>query len=239
MLSSDGTSWDWTLFRRSPAYGRSHWVQRWFTAFSRHSGLNAARDASLRLAPACRRRESDYLDAHERYVRESLAYKRATAYVDGTKNFRRTVLFANSGRFDMKFLFLVRDGRGFARSYRRVYQLGEEGLAIAAQNWARGIERMDVVSRRFGGLPVMWVRYEDLCRDFDATMTRLFDFIGVPHEPDILSLSPQQHVHGNNMRFRFDGRIKESLAWRTELSDSEIAMLNERMKAGLERFDYL
>lgn len=239
MLGEDGKSWDLSLFRREPLYSTRRPVHRQVVRFSYHPRVNRLRDLAVRMNPAWGSAEARFMAAHEEYMQKSLECKRASVYVDGTKSFRRAALMAASPRVHLKVLYLVRDGRGFARSYARVRNLPSPGLRAGARLWMNGLLRIDTLLARYPHVPVLWVRYEDICRDFEATFRSIFDFAGVAPEPGLTAHIGRHHVLGNNIRFKFDGTIRESRAWRDELTPSEFEELTELMRPGLERFDYL
>lgn len=74
------------------------------------------------------------------------------------------------------------------------------------------------------------VRYEDLCRDTSAAMTRLLQFSGLDYDERILDFEqPVEHTIAGN-RVRFGGKMKairEDLAWQSELSDDELQVVTD------------
>jgi hypothetical protein len=155
-------------------------------------------------------------------------------FLDGSKEPNRLKYLIDSGFWDVKAVHLVRDGRGFA--YSRVRRLLKKWPGLknrrtiirkAAVTWRRVNEACQLV---LAGLPrEAWVRirYEDLCRDPQATLLSVFGLIGErpPSAPDDFR-SIDHHILGNVMRLG-EGRIALDEGWHTGLSAEELELYDE------------
>jgi len=240
MLNADKVSWNRDLFIHTPQYSRTAILQRILSAGWSHRGWHAIRSAFCRAVPSLRKTEEEFIDAQAKFVANCLKWKKATVYVDGTKAFPRAELFARSGRFQMQTIHLVRDGRAFCNSFVKNQKLGKQGLAKAAQVWVKHVRETRMFHRRFPEIPMLEVRYEDICRDFTKTMHTVCEFLDVPWEEGFEKrVDAPCHVRGNRMRGTFDGTIVEDFSWREQLGADEIETINAKMHSELQCFAYL
>jgi hypothetical protein len=158
---------------------------------------------------------------------------------------------------DLKVIIMVRDGRDVACSMRVRF---EESLGGPEAAFAHGVARWhdeNMLWLRHADQPgLLMVRYEDLVKQFEPTITRIAEFLEETCEPALLEFhrSKKNYLHharvdtapaptqANINQFRnwqvhqplFDG----SGRWRTEMSEDERAFF--KVKAGdlLIRFGY-
>ena len=139
----------------------------------------------------------------------------------------------------MKVIHLVRDGRGFCFSYLKNNGLERRQLPQAAHAWRKEITAVDRFLARCPQVPVLNVRYEDLCEDLPETLRRVCAFLEVPYETAMESPEvPECHVLGNRMRMTFSGKVQQCLRWQKEFTAQEIDFLNRQLGATLERYRY-
>jgi hypothetical protein len=230
LLRADGQDWDPTLFAPHPTYSRLGLVDR---ALARLSSKVRS------LVPAWHRQDQTFVEAHIRFMENSLRERQARIYLDGSKSVRRALLFAASPQVRMKVIHLVRDGRGFCFSYLKNRSLARTDLPLAARAWNDNIKAIDRFQARLPLIPILDVRYEDLCRDLPTTLQRVCQFLEVPYEPGLENCEARPcHVLGNRMRLRFSGQVEECLRWQREFSSAEIDYLNRTLGEGLERYHY-
>jgi hypothetical protein len=136
--------------------------------------------------------------------------------VDSSKSGIHVKYHLRNPRFAVKMIWLVRDGRGVARSLMRNQRFS---MQRAAREWRRTNEEAQAIVGRLGERQWTRVRYEDLCRDPDATLRRLWAFIGVP--PAALG-EVEQHVLGHTTRFSASAPISLDEKWRAELSAGDL-----------------
>jgi hypothetical protein len=138
---------------------------------------------------------------------------------------------------DLVFVQMIRDGRDMALSgnqgqLRRYYQplYGETlppDLAVpAARLWAKAnLEAADWCRQHIAGRHWL-LRYEDLCRDPQATLQAMFDFLGAALPPVLLE--------------RLAGSVKPSAGigrWR-QLDPAKARAITEAAAPALARFGY-
>jgi hypothetical protein len=239
LLDADGKSWNAELFAPYPTYCRFEPVDRALGRLWSNGALGFAQDC-LRALPHWQRQDRAFVAAHLRFMENSLRLRQARIYLDGAKSVRRAVLFAAAPQVSMKVIHLVRDGRGFCFSYLKNRKLPRTHLPLAARVWHNSIQAIDRFQARFPHIPVLNLRYEDLCRDLPATLLRVCRFLDVPYEPALESASSARpcHVLGNRMRLNFSGQVEECLRWQRELAPAEIHFLNRMLGRDLDRYQY-
>jgi len=234
MRLPDDTGWDRQLFMRVPCFSRNALIQGMLGS-ARFAG--ASRDRLISLIPAYRDIRDRFLEAQLQFFANARSFAGAPIYLDGTKSLRRAQLFAADGRCEMKALFLIRDGRGFCASYLK--NTGRQSLAEAAKRWLAHIVRVDRFARAFPSIPLLTVRYEDLCRSTEETMRTICRFLGIRYENPGDGTMKEAHVLGNRMRRTFSGAIVEDVSWQRKLDPESQRRLTSIMEGQLARFGYL
>jgi hypothetical protein len=96
-------------------------------------------------------------------------------------------------------------------------------MAGAAYEWRRSNEEAEHILCRLDKSQWIEVRYEDLCRDTENTLVRLFEFLGV--NPDKRSRdfrTVEHHVVGNGMRLDTASQISLDERWKSILTSQEL-----------------
>ena len=235
MRLPDDTGWDRQLFMRVPCFSPNGLVQG-LLGSARY--VSASRERLINLIPAYRDIRDRFLEAQLQFFANARRLTGAPIYLDGTKSLRRAQLFAADGRCEMKALFLIRDGRGFCASYLKNTRR-RPSLTEAAKRWLAHIVRVDRFAKGFPSVPLLTVRYEDLCRSTEDTVRRICQFLEVPYENLGAGTTKEAHVLGNRMRRTFSGAIVEDVSWQQKLDGDSQSRLTSIMQGQLERFGYL
>jgi hypothetical protein len=157
-------------------------------------------------------------------------------FVDSSKTGLQLKYLLESPVLDVKVLRLVRDGRGVALSYRTA-----DGLSVpdAAYAWRRSNEEAETIVEHLS--PDRWfdLRYEDLCRDPEATMQGVFRFVGA--EPFALhqaaSVEPP-HLLGNDKARSSIGDVRLDERWRRVLTSADLQAFDRVAGPLNRRFGY-
>jgi hypothetical protein len=238
-LGSDGKQWDPSLFVPYPTYSRFALVDSALGRLWSKGSVHFAQNCLRCLVPWCRRQDSTFLAAHVQFMKNSLQMRQARVYVDGSKSVRRANLFASCAAVRMKVMHLIRDGRGYCFSHLRSKALPIKELPAAAGDWLKNIEAVDRFHARWPQIPMLEVRYEDLCQDLPGTMRRVCQFLEVPYDPAVERPDARTcHILGNSMRLNFSGQVQQSLRWQQEFAPEQIRFLNRVLGPSLERFRY-
>lgn len=227
--------WDKRLFVQVPTLSRNPILRSLlgsprFESVLRHRIISAV--------PAWGGLRDRFLEAQLQFFANARQLAHASIYLDGTKSIPRAQLFARSGASDMKVLHLLRDGRGFSASCVR-HMDSKPSLTEAAKIWMDYISAVDKFAKSFPSVPVLSVRYEDLCRNTVATVDRICGFLEIPSEDLTVGTMDGMHVLGNRMRRNFNGAIVEDTSWKERLDPATQTHLTSLMRKQLERFGYL
>jgi hypothetical protein len=190
------------------------------------------RSAALALLPGARREMREILERNRLLAETACALRGAEVFLDGSKDPVRLKYLMESGGWRPRVIHLVRDGRGFALSYMRIYGCAME---TAAREWRATNEECRELRRRLPAASWLQLRYEDVCRDPDAALRKCFSLVG-QNAPtaarDFRAI--EHHIVGNAMRLRPDAKIELNEKWRTELGKADLATF-ERVAGGLNR----
>jgi hypothetical protein len=181
--------------------------------------LELARDAGLALSGAARA----HLDRHQRLtaaLAESvLECSGNSVLIDSSKLGVHLKYHLRNPRFDVKVVWVVRDGRAVARSLMQ-----NEGVSAreAARQWRRFHDEAEAVVRRLERSQWRQVRYETFCADPDGTLGELWRFMGLPPARAGALPARERHVLGHTTRLEgaSSPRLKEK--WRSELSVADL-----------------
>jgi len=191
--------------------------------------LESIRDALTAAIPGHRARMRTIAERNRVFAEVVLELTRARVFVDASKERMRPLhLFRLLGpAMDVRVIHLVRDVRGVVESaIRRAKKPGLDPES-AARNWA-GTNA--IILRNLDAIPPerrITVRYEDLCRDPDATLAGLFGFCGVDpsiHVADVAGT--EQHLLGNRMRLGGVEEIRLDERWRAALDGRDLAAIS-------------
>jgi hypothetical protein len=234
--------WDRDLFRLLPRLDRSRWRNVVLNSYRHRLPL---RDRVIRSLPPYAERLRRFVDAHLDFMRRAMRIECADLYVDGTKNLRRAELLAGCAAVALQAVHFVRDGRGVC--YSRLKALKGDtaprdgDLREFAAEWQGYLALVDLFARRHPQVPLLTIRYEDLCADPAATLARICGFLGMDYDPGMPGPARRPfHVLGNTMRkSAFTGEIREDLRWVEGFSRSQTARLGTLMARELSRFGYV
>jgi hypothetical protein len=224
------------------ASGATPYVSRLLRPLHRGPLLEALRDGLLAVAPSWRRSLASIQARNAALVQSVLAVTGADVIVDSSKTGLRLKYLLRNPSLDVRVIRLIRDGRGVALTYMdpsgfadardptlRGGGIGRENSAYvmdmrrAAELWRRSNEEAEAVLRTVPPERAIRVRYEDLCRDTDATLARLFEFIGVDSGGRCRDFrNVEQHVVGNGMRFDTDSSVRLDDRWSSVLSAADL-----------------
>jgi hypothetical protein len=150
-------------------------------------------------------------------------------FLDGSKDSARLLHFLRARFWDIRVIYLQRDGRGVANSFRR-----HEGLGYpdAVAYWRRTVRELRHMRARLDDAVVFDLRYEDLCRDPDAMLARIFRWLDL--EPAPVGTARQSHILGNRMRLSGAAEIRVDEGWKQALSEGDFRVFRD-MGADLNR----
>lgn len=235
MRLPDGARWDKQLFVQVPHFSRKPLLRSLLHSPRLECGL---RHGFIGVIPPYRAIRDRFLDAQLQFFANARRLSGASIYLDGTKSIRRAQLFARDDRSELKALHLVRDGRGFCASYVKNMR-PVPSWSDAAKAWVSYVVQVDQFSSAFPAVPVLVVRYEDMCRATAETVRAVCQFLEIPYEEPGADMMKDAHILGNRMRRTFNGAIVEDTSWKERLDGSTQTELTSLMKRQLQQFGYL
>jgi hypothetical protein len=232
-LSARGVAFDvgqfGTHFRAAPAGALA---DRLLAARLRGRIAEWARGAGLALLPRARR-ELRRVRARNRAVMEAVcALRGADVFLDASKDPVRLRHLIDGDGVPARVIHLVRDGRGVAASYMRVYGWPMEPAALEWRRTNEECERLRDLVR-----PEAWLRlhYEDLCRDPDRAVAAALGLVAAtPAGPVAGPDGRAQHVLGNAMRLTDGAKVALKETWRETLAAADLAVF-ERVAGAMNR----
>jgi hypothetical protein len=100
-------------------------------------------------------------------------------------------------------------------------------MEVAVNEWLHKCNEMNRVRRLIPGNKLLFLKYEDLCRETDEMLNALLVFSGLDvgqFQADFGKTT--HHILGNAMRLRSSGEIKLDEKWRKMLSEDDLAIFD-------------
>lgn len=216
--------------------------------------LEAARDAALALLPGWQAHLRETQRRNLALIESLCEVTRARWIVDSSKQALRLKYLLRIPGLETKVIRLIRDGRAVSLTYTDEWNFADasdpalrgggtgrrrpparRSIADAAREWKRSNEAADILIARLPKSQSTEVRYETLCAEPEATVTRLCQFLGL--QPQTVTLdyrSKEHHVIGNGMRLDRTCEIKLDERWRQHLTAEDLRVF-ERVAGELSR----
>ena len=173
-----------------------------------------------------------------RLAKEIASVNAVDAVVDASKDPLDMLDVYENATIPVKIIHLTRDARGNIWSMIKKIKPDEPRkgpVTRASQDWVKVNRRIWRLARQVPEADCLHVRYEEICRDPEGTMQKLFAFVGLePH--DVVSSqaadesdSDQGHtIGGNKIRFTSEKlNISEDFRWRENLTADDLAIVRE------------
>ena len=132
--------------------------------------FESVRRTALQVVPPWRRSFRAVLEQNARLVEAVMALQGGEVFLDASKDTNRLRFLLDAGLWDLKVIYMIRDGRGAANSFMRHHGVP---MAVAAREWRTTHQECD---RLVAGLPldsVTTLHYEQLCEAPDAETARI------------------------------------------------------------------
>jgi hypothetical protein len=182
--------------------------------------FEAARDTALWALPSCRRQRERVLEKNRAIIDAVKRIQGGEVFLDGSKDPVRLKHLVASGLWNVKVIYLIRDGRGAANSYMRHYQVP---MTVAAREWRQAHEECDHMVSQLPAGSSITVHYESLCANTDGTLAAVFEFLGLdPAKANRDFRSGEHHILGNAMRLGSTNVIRLDNFWQSELTSDDL-----------------
>jgi len=184
--------------------------------------LESLRDRMVDSIPIYKSIKEKYYTRIEIFMREILSLTGSSVFLDATKNPYRMLFL--SKKFDVKAIYLLKNGIGGAYSYIKAARLRNKRLSIveASTMW---FEEQITISRclnRMKSDQYIMVSYSELCNETENILSNLFDFLGLPMNKWLKDFRDvPHHILGNAMRLSGLSEIEERKDWMEKLSERD------------------
>lgn len=158
-------------------------------------------------------------------------------FLDGSKDSARLLHFIKSGSWDVRVVYLQRDGRGVSNSFRRH---GKCEYEQAVAYWRHSILELEHMRARLPEAAVFDLRYEDLCQSPEAVLSRIWQWLDIEDQPmrNVDLQASENHILGNNMRLSNVSEIRFDEAWKSALSGRDLGWFEETVGALNRKLGY-
>lgn len=139
---------------------------------------------------------------------------------------------------DAKYIFLIRDPRDVALSYRKY--LGSKSFKFGIWKWKDSVKSYDFLLRR---TDVLLVKYENLVESPTYELSRITDFLNLSKDDSISkskvsadTMGVEEDFHHQNLRKPISPRSVGK--WKKELSEKDLSYFTENIISKMDRFGY-
>jgi len=148
-----------------------------------------------------------------------------STFLDTSKNGLQVRPLLEQDAMNVRCISLVRDGRAAVLSLMKWYKYP---LSEAVDRWLSQIRLMQRTVRYAAPDQVLHLRHEDLVRNHQNMVPRLYRFCGVDPAAKLDYSRERRHIVGNTMRRTFDGTIRMDESWRSKITPEQLAYFNRR-----------
>ena len=139
---------------------------------------------------------------------------------------------------DAKYIFLIRDPRDVALSYRKY--LGLDSFRFGIWKWHDSVRSYDYLFER---TDVLLLKYEDLVESPTNELIRITNFLNLSKDNSISTskvsadkMGVEEDSHHQNLRKPISTRSVGK--WKNELSEKDLSYFKKNIKTMMKRFGY-
>jgi hypothetical protein len=237
---------------------KSRYARRLLGPLHRGMFLESLRDGALGICPTWRRQLPEIHRQNAALASTVSEITKAKVIVDSSKIPLRLKYLLRNTKLDIKVIRLIRDGRAVALTYMDPPRFADAkdpalrgggsggrrkdemlSMAQAAQQWRRCNEEAENILRCLDPSQCIEVRYEELCRDTEKILMRLFEFLGLDPSKRVQEFrAVEHHVVGNGMRLDTTSRISLDERWQLVLTEQELDIFDREAGEMNRRYGY-
>jgi len=159
-------------------------------------------------------------------------------FLDGSKDAVRLLHLINSGYWNVKVIYLQRDGRGVSSSIK-----SHAGMHFseAIGEWRRSVVELQTMRKRLDLPRAFDLRYEALCHEPADCMQRLWTWLQL-EELEIEETrfkNGEYHILGNAMRLNTMSEIRLDEKWKKSLSDKDLQLFEKQVGSLNRKLGYV
>ena len=237
---------------------KSRYARRLLGPLHRGVFVEGLRDGALGICPTWRRQLPQIHGRNAALVSTISEITKAEVVIDSSKIAARLKYLLRNPELEVKVIRLIRDGRAVALTYidpasfadakDPALRGGSSGghrederllMAQAAHQWRRCIEEAENILRRLDKSQWVEVRYEELCKDTENTLGRLFEFLGLdPGKRARNFRKVEHHIVGNGMRLDSTSQISLDERWKSVLTEEDLRIFDREAGEMNRRYGY-
>ncbi len=155
-----------------------------------------------------------------------------SVFLDGSKDPTRLTHFIRSGLFDVRPVYLVRDGRAIVASYKK----RNPDIDYDIELWRSKATECERLYQQLPRGRVLKIRYEDFCTDPSGTLQLLLQFFELADESRscLENKAETLHVLGHESRLDRVKHISFRQEWKSLLSTADVHRF-QRVEGTLNR----
>lgn len=166
-----------------------------------------------------------------------LELQNGRVFLDGSKDPVRLKYLLDTGDYEARVIQLLRDGRGVMNSAMKNERRCPRD---AAREWRNTHVQIERLARRLPEGRLLTVRYEDLCADPGAEVSRILAFLGLPDGVVVGDYRRvEHHILGNKMRLHDATDIRLDEKWRQTLTRDDLDVFDRTAGELNRRYGYV
>ena len=188
-----------------------------------------------------RKERDEYTDTYSRFYSVVNELHGTNLFIDGSKSMSKAFVLASMfPQADVRIVHLIRDPRDYHCSNRK-NNPDSATLGSSAREWLDRHLAIIAMARMISRKSYLRVSYEDLCSQPEATLSSVFELLGIDSEAVFHRQKDYRnnHVIVNDSMAQFDGAIRASSNWRSRLSDAEARQIVRRTWPLCGHFGYV
>lgn len=209
-----------------------YWCGRFMRGGVRGGLIETVRRMAIKTLPGCSQRFDTILEQNRLLIDTITSIQGAKVFLDDSKDPIRVKYFLEAGCWNVKIIYLTRDGRGTTCSYMKHYSAG---MSEALLHWTSKCKEMDGVIQNLQGDSFIKIKYEDLCADPEAVLKKIFTYANLDTSSVASDFNTvKHHILGNSMRLGSSGEIRLDEKWKSNLSAEDLTLF-EKLGGDLNR----
>lgn len=195
------------------------------------------RDTVMHVLPQRLSQIKRVVDSNRELSKIICAIQGGAIFLDGSKDSSRLLHLVRSKLWNIKTIYLQRDGRGVVNSYRTHRS---SSFSDALASWKKDIIELENMRNRLSDDLVFDLHYEDLCKDPENVVSKIWKWMEIDQEPIRKSnfKCGEFHIIGNSMRLRSISEIQLDESWKSNLSSEELTLFEHCAGKANRRLGY-
>ena len=158
-------------------------------------------------------------------------------FLDDSKDPTRLMHLSRTGHYDVRAIYLVRDGRAVIASYKK----RDPDMNANIQLWESKVSECENLRKVLPDLKLLEIQFEEFCRDSRRVLAKILAFCGLDDQSEHC-LAPDgresQHIIGHNSRLQADNPVELRTEWPKLLTRHDLANFGRRGRELDALYDY-